>query len=876
MFIIGKRIVILRLVSCGSGNIRVWKAKRGSLRSYPLDLGLHVDTHFTDIGFEQVERLVQDSKHRKLYASTTCGSLFEIDCKSFQIQYIHQLLPIKQTQSAHAQKSNVNDRSTGIQCISLNDAICATGSNDGYIRLWPLDFQGPFMEAEHEGSVTAVRVSTDGRMVSAETDMLSYCTFATKTGASYSVKEIVLANAPQREFGNLLSWLFYCEKTQGNLGLLDIATKSYKTLVRSHLKEVLSFSFDNIRSHVATVSADESIKIWRHCDGNRIRQLYDFRAPGERPGLVAFHPVKELLACGFDSGRVRVFDIASTSLLVEHKYHKGKLTGLSFTPDGNHMHSSDAKGSLALYDATDNSFELVRLLPNSLAKADIYSSKVIAVDGEGKRLACIGPSEFLITVYDARSLDELLRIDITSMAGSSSRSVVDAATLLCYTPTSTGHLVAVTANARLLKLETNTGQLLTEVSNIHRGRVTAVCVSPGGKYLATAGDKVIKIWDYHMRMDLNFQVFIGHSDPIRDIKFTVDGLQLFSIGECLFVWDFHGKDVKPKRQTRKSPRRMIDLTHESVDHTGEGHNETEHERNNTSTARPRSSVPQPTEYEPLDLSFSPIPQKKPEKSIDNHLDLSSEDSTGQKSDESGIEEHVDEDGIPSNPILDLKARQQPIITDISPVPAATMETVISHHASPSVLVHFKMRDKVSKLAEKRYTAPPSQAGLRLKSVVGYDGLGRNNLIWHQETGLFAYTSGCIVVIEDLMTGPTSLSSHLCIWEVSTQLCRKHLDHHKHAVIAMQYSRDDRFLITIGDYRECSVVVWSTRDYDVLATSFTKYPIHAVQWDPYTMNEFTTIGQNGSTLFWLLDETKRQAVLNVHEAEIPEDVFSDNQ
>ncbi len=75
-----------------------------------------------------------------------------------------------------------------------------------------------------------------------------------------------------------------------------------------------------------------------------------------------------------------------------------------------------------------------------------------------------------------------------------------------------------------------------------------------------------------------------------------------------------------------------------------------------------------------------------------------------------------------------------MITDVSPMPVATMETVISHHAPPSVLMHFKMREKISRLTEKRYTAPPNQAGLRLKSVVGYDGLGRNNMVWHQETG----------------------------------------------------------------------------------------------------------------------------------------------
>ena len=89
-----------------------------------------------------------------------------------------------------------------------------------------------------------------------------------------------------------------------------------------------------------------------------------------------------------------------------------------------------------------------------------------------------------------------------------------------------------------------------------------------------------------------------------------------------------------------------------------------------------------------------------------------------------------------------------------------------------------------------------------------------------------------------------------------------INHHKYVIVAMQYSRDDRFLVTIGDYRECSVAIWSTIDYNLLVTSFTRYPIHCVKWDPYTMNEFATVGQNGTVLFWLLDETKQQITLNV--------------
>lgn len=41
---------------------------------------------------------------------------------------------------------------------------------------------------------------------------------------------------------------------------------------------------------------------------------------------------------------------------------------------------------------------------------------------------------------------------------------------------------------------------------------------------------------------------------------------------------------------------------------------------------------------------------------------------------------------------------------------------------------------MSSLAERRYTAPPNQAGLQLKSVLGYNGNGRKNMVWKYDTG----------------------------------------------------------------------------------------------------------------------------------------------
>lgn len=48
-------------------------------------------------------------------------------------------------------------------------------------------------------------------------------------------------------------------------------------------------------------------------------QLYDFQSE-EGPASVAFHPNEQIFACGFNSGTIRVFDVASAKLLAEHEY----------------------------------------------------------------------------------------------------------------------------------------------------------------------------------------------------------------------------------------------------------------------------------------------------------------------------------------------------------------------------------------------------------------------------------------------------------------------------------------------------------------------------------------------------------------------------
>lgn len=43
--------------------------------------------------------------------------------------------------------------------IQFSESYIATGSDDGYLRLWPLDLSTVFLEAKHEGPVADVDIT---------------------------------------------------------------------------------------------------------------------------------------------------------------------------------------------------------------------------------------------------------------------------------------------------------------------------------------------------------------------------------------------------------------------------------------------------------------------------------------------------------------------------------------------------------------------------------------------------------------------------------------------------------------------------------------------------------------------------------------------
>ena len=125
-----------------------------------------------------------------------------------------------------------------------------------------------------------------------------------------------------------------------------------------------------------------------------------------------------------------------------------------------------------------------------------------------------------------------------------------------------------------------------QVSHIHRGHCSAIALDRDSSHILTAGDNSIKVWDYSMALDLNFQVFVGHSEPVSQLLLSPDGSRVISSADAVFFWDYLAPSP-PSPPSLPSPP---------------PHN------NSLFSVSPRTGPPAPTNFEPLkNHVFTPQP-----------------------------------------------------------------------------------------------------------------------------------------------------------------------------------------------------------------------------------------------------------------------------
>jgi WD40 repeat protein len=536
-----------RLITCGKDNVRFWRLKDDTLRSHSVNLSSYTQAlnsvssankdignvnngvlaktylEFTDLSMNS---RLNSNNENLVYACTRTGQIFEFNTYRMEIENVRVLEPVMAKKSGIlSNKQSEVPLALRLNSLTVTNSFCATGSDDGFVRVWPLDFSQVSVEAEHESPIGIVKFSPDCLRIATAT-------------------------------------------LNGQLGVLDVKKKEYLTLVRSHSDSILDAAINRECCLIATCSLDSTVRVWNFETG---RQLYDFEAEDESPTRVCFHSqLSNVFACGFNSGKIRVFNVDQTKLISEipvahtttSNSKLNEITDLKYSTDAKRLICGDLMKYLCLYDA-DRDYALIRMLPNCIS-----ASGSLCISPDHKHLAVIGSADYLISVYEASNLNEVLRIDITPNA---INKQAELAVKLSYASHNLNQLICATSGNKILKFDAKTGRILSSIVRIHKTNIDCLISSDDGRFLITSGDNAIKVWDYEMRMEQNFQTFIGHSSNVNCLLLSSpDNSILISIGDSIVFWDFlafkSSNDHSNERNVMPNGRKLEEMKDLQTNH----------------------------------------------------------------------------------------------------------------------------------------------------------------------------------------------------------------------------------------------------------------------------------------------------------------------
>lgn len=258
-------------------------------------------------------------------------------------------------------------------------------------------------------------------------------------------------------------------------------------MLRSHTDEILAIDFHKLKMNIITVSKDKTIRLW---DVLYLEQVYEFTSALDQPLSVAAHPFKPTFACGFQSGKLRIFDIDTTEVTDEFAQFKKPLKALSYDNSGKFLITCSEDGALSIHNAARQHLP-IKMITLKMAPEFVHIAFTRRLPSEPndlkQRFGAMGDYGNSISLYDTESFLVQNQIMVNSIVKS------------FHFANNNKDLLVVTKDCRIrfYNLNSYEGLFLREVANCHRGAICDIDVSMNSGYMLTAGeDKMVKIWDY--------------------------------------------------------------------------------------------------------------------------------------------------------------------------------------------------------------------------------------------------------------------------------------------------------------------------------------------------------------------------------------------
>jgi len=203
--------------------------------------------------------------------------------------------------------------------------------------------------------------------------------------------------------------------------------------------------------------------------------------------------------------------------------HEGKVTGVAFSPDGQHLATSGADGMVRVWRCDRGRLSTTDPLVLTGHQGEVWTP---VFSRDGSRIAAAG-ADGTVTVWDWRSSTTPVVL----------RGHEGKVWTVAFSPD--GHRLASASQdgtAQVWPLDGGAPLVLRG----HEGRVLGVAFSPDGRRLASSGgDNTVRIWSFDGGEPV---VLRGHENSVESVAFSPDGRHLTtaSTDGTVRVWDADG------------------------------------------------------------------------------------------------------------------------------------------------------------------------------------------------------------------------------------------------------------------------------------------------------------------------------------------------